>query len=287
MKKYIYKITNKLNQKVYIGQTNNLERRKSEHFRCLEKNKILYEAIKKYGKENFTFECIEDLCSDYNEKEKYWINYYRSYIGFDDCKGYNETLGGEEPPIKYGEANNQCIHSDKIVNLVISYLLDTNLSVKEIAKITGYTNTAIRRINNGELRKKDNLIYPLRKEISFISLNERAKLIIEELKNSNLTQKEIAEKYNVKRTTVTAINNGQNHKQENIDYPIRKEAITGGRKPKKVVMCDIKSLKPIKTFNSSSDAAKYFGKNRGDCINTSIKNNKTCWGYKWKYFEEE
>lgn len=30
-----------------------------------------------------------------SEREKYWINYYRSYCGFSDCNGYNATLGGE------------------------------------------------------------------------------------------------------------------------------------------------------------------------------------------------
>lgn len=49
--------------------------------------------------------------------------------------------------------------------------------------------------------------------------------IIELLFSSDLTQKEIAEKFNIARTTVTAINQGKNNKKENIDYPIRKERI--------------------------------------------------------------
>ena len=288
MKKYIYKVTNNINNKVYIGQTNNLQRRKNEHFNCIgDKNKLLYYAIQKYGKENFSFECIEDLCEDYNEKEKYWIKEYRSYVGYDDCKGYNVTEGGEEPPIHYGEDNNACTHTDEIVDLVIYYLTDTNLSSKQISEITGYDDTSITRINNGILRKKQNLNYPLRKDMSHIGLNQRANLIIEDLLYSTLTQKEIAEKYSVARTTVTAINNGKNHKREDIDYPIRKKAITnGGKKGKPITMLDIDTLEPIKNFSSAREAAEYLNKERSDIITTAIKNDKTCWGYKWKYTEE-
>ena len=52
----------------------------------------LQRAIKKYGKENFTIEIIEEVQNDEEacNKEKYWINYYNSY----DI-GYNATLGGE------------------------------------------------------------------------------------------------------------------------------------------------------------------------------------------------
>ena len=47
-------------------------------------------------------------------------------------------------------------------------------------------------------------------------------MIIDDLLNTNLTQKEIALKYNVGRTTITAINNGQNFKDNNLNYPLRK-----------------------------------------------------------------
>ena len=61
MKKYIYKITNLTNGKMYIGQTNNPKRREREHFSLnnsiLEENenKILYNAMLKYGVQNFSF----------------------------------------------------------------------------------------------------------------------------------------------------------------------------------------------------------------------------------------
>ena len=87
----IYKITNKTNNKVYIGQSNNLERRKKEHFNWKMNNRqYIDELISDLGVDNFLFEVIE-YCSqnELDEKEKYWIEYYNSFYD-----GYNRTKGG-------------------------------------------------------------------------------------------------------------------------------------------------------------------------------------------------
>lgn len=73
MEKYIYKITNLINGKSYIGQTNDYKRRFREHREknyCNTEN-LLYKAFDKYGIDNFSFEVIEDKTSNYNEREKY------------------------------------------------------------------------------------------------------------------------------------------------------------------------------------------------------------------------
>lgn len=65
----IYRITNLINNKVYIGKTNNFERRYKEHFRKTniksDPNKILYLAMHKYGFENFKMDIVEE-CPDTN-----------------------------------------------------------------------------------------------------------------------------------------------------------------------------------------------------------------------------
>ena len=91
----IYKITNKLNGKVYIGQTKRtLERRWKEH--CCPKGgcPLLKRAINKYGKENFTVEQIDIATNqdELNKKEIYWIEYYKSA---NEEYGYNLSVGGE------------------------------------------------------------------------------------------------------------------------------------------------------------------------------------------------
>ena len=93
---FIYKITNKINGKVYVGQTNRgLETRWREH-----KSRAgchytshLYSAIDKYGIDNFIFEKIEEIAEEYlDEKERFWISYYDSN---NPQKGYNLTIGGQ------------------------------------------------------------------------------------------------------------------------------------------------------------------------------------------------
>ena len=92
---YIYKITNNLNGKVYIGQTiKTVEHRFKQHINNSNKEYfsqiVLYKAFNKYGVENFSCEQIEEAPNDLlDEREKYWINYYDSYFS-----GYNSTLGG-------------------------------------------------------------------------------------------------------------------------------------------------------------------------------------------------
>lgn len=98
MSQGIYKITNKLNNKCYIGKSSNIEERWKYHkWRYQEKghseyDKPLYRAFRKYGIENFTFEIIELVDNtQINEKETYWIEYYNSY----GSSGYNATKGGD------------------------------------------------------------------------------------------------------------------------------------------------------------------------------------------------
>lgn len=85
----IYKITKKENGKSYIGQSNDIIRRFSEH---KNRNEMAIDvAIQKYGAEAFTFEILEE-CSleQLDEKERYWIAHYNTYEGF----GYNCNPGG-------------------------------------------------------------------------------------------------------------------------------------------------------------------------------------------------
>ena len=116
---YIYKIINNINQKIYIGKTSStIEKRFKEHCNDSKKERCekrpLYDAMNKYGIENFTVEEVEndEIAS---EREIYWINKLRTYIGFNDCNGYNATLGGDSKRIydyqiiakKYLELKNQ------------------------------------------------------------------------------------------------------------------------------------------------------------------------------------
>ena len=86
----IYKVTNKINGKVYIGQSVDIGRRWRQHMTA-EDDIYFHKAIQKYGVENFEWEVIEKCKkSELDERESYWIEYYDSFN-----KGYNCTRGGE------------------------------------------------------------------------------------------------------------------------------------------------------------------------------------------------
>ena len=117
---YIYKITNGINNKVYVGQTIKTPNQRFAHHiynvnRLLEEpslaqtnrryNMPILRAMVKYGVEQFSFDILEECSNEQvDEKEIYWIEQLESYK---PDKGYNATLGGQltKHSIKDKEAN--------------------------------------------------------------------------------------------------------------------------------------------------------------------------------------
>ena len=91
----IYKITNLLNDKSYIGQSNKIGSRFKEHIKCgigidTPSTNKFYQAMMQDGVENFKFEILEECKKEeLNEREKYWIDFYST-----KDYGYNSTSGG-------------------------------------------------------------------------------------------------------------------------------------------------------------------------------------------------
>ncbi len=85
----IYKITNTLNNKVYIGQSKNVYERRTEHFVALRRNRHPNKEMQRdWNKDNrgFRFDIIElTSLNKLNEREKYWIDFYNS-----TKTGYNQ-----------------------------------------------------------------------------------------------------------------------------------------------------------------------------------------------------
>lgn len=160
----IYKITNKINKKVYIGQTRNnfkkryygggegIERVFNYHNSNKEKgvyyNIHLLNSIEKYGFDSFEVDEVFERCNsieELNNKEIYWIKYYKS----NNCKyGYNETIGGEgrkfDNILKFkNRINKSHRHNSYIMCLINKFREDKN-GINDGLHINDYDASIIR-----------------------------------------------------------------------------------------------------------------------------------------------
>ena len=147
----IYKITNKLNGKIYVGQSVDIHRRWAEHKKnSKDKNKtsLLYQAMRADGIENFSFEIIEECSKEsLNEREKYWINEYNTIEN-----GYNMNIID----------NLQYKINWKIAKEIMDLLKQNKMTMKEIAKIYDVSHSLISLINSGIMWHEDGVSYPIR-----------------------------------------------------------------------------------------------------------------------------
>lgn len=119
----IYKATNIINGKCYIGFTSNFHNRLLDHrknFRNKNSKKYynkFYCAIRKYGWDNFQWEFLyqskdKDHCL--SEMETYFIKEYNSFALVENSNGYNLTLGGEGTPGIVKSERSKKHHSEKM-----------------------------------------------------------------------------------------------------------------------------------------------------------------------------
>ena len=139
---YIYKVTNTINGKIYIGKTHyTVANRWSQHISAatvdshkVDYNYLLHKAIRKYGREAFIVETLEEVTDEsiLSERERYWITQYNSCILEDGSNGYNMTYGGEG--------------ATKINKSKVESLWDSGLGSVQIAKEINSTNLTIKKI---------------------------------------------------------------------------------------------------------------------------------------------
>ena len=141
----VYKITNKINGKSYIGvTTNSIAHRWAQHCRLAKSGcqRALYRAIRKYGQENFIRECIDNTITSLDELYQKEQEYIKKYNTFDSIHGYNLTSGGNYFEMTADEKMKRA-----------KRLLGTTLSPEIRAKISA-TKKATPYIPTDEYREK-------------------------------------------------------------------------------------------------------------------------------------
>lgn len=152
---YIYKITNQINGKAYIGKTmKTISERWNEHCQDYSRphceKRPLYRAMLKYGVQNFSIEQIEECsANDLNNRERYWIEYFKTFK-----EGYNATLGGDgRAYIDYDlvVANYQQLHNIEAVAKLMNIHRDSVTNILHTYKIPIKSSQEINREQNGKI----------------------------------------------------------------------------------------------------------------------------------------
>lgn len=218
MIKDIYIIKNKNNNKVYIGQTVNPTQRWAQYKSAVKKNpneQLITRAMNKYGFESFWMEILESNVENYDEREKFWIQYYNSITP----NGYNLADGGK------GCGNgiysqSSAIKDQKELDEIIEELIISQISLKDIADKHHVSYAIINEINMGHTYYNPDLNYPLRdsKKYSQEKLKQITYALQYELDKS---LKDIAREYKCDISFLNDINQGRAYFREYLTYPLR------------------------------------------------------------------
>lgn len=207
MDKIVYKITNNINGKVYVGQTNNLKRRIQEHKHDKRDGHPIYSAIKEFGWENFSTEILYEG-PDYDKKEEEYIAQFESY---DPQKGYNVLPGRIN---SCGEINPDAVISNELATKIINDLMTTDLTCGQIAEQYAIREYIVRNINYGKSFRQMNLSYPIR-NTTIMKTKKIINNIISDLKNDYMSYDDICNKYQIPKYVLMSINAGKHYRLPN------------------------------------------------------------------------
>lgn len=214
----VYKITNILNNKCYIGSTTSFNTRFNSHKHFLRKNKHpnshLQNAWNLYGENNFVFEILEKI-EDPNEeillqKEQYFADLINPQYNLlkivKSCLGYKHTEETKKKHRKYDPETIKNIREGYKVFTVKELSSKYGISPRYIRSIVEnkrwYDENYQSKLSNKDFRKK--ISKPKMKRKSSKLNYSIANAIREEYK-SDISQQELAKKYNVSQGTISKI----------------------------------------------------------------------------------
>ena len=276
----IYKITNMVNNKIYIGQTTySASHRLKQHINSAMHNSgcpYLGKAIRKYKPENFVIDTIEENIPYelLNDREIYWIEYYNSN---DSNIGYNLTRGGNLNSFSISLEDEKIINDLWNSGKTIGQIYDiTQHAIKTIDRVllTNNTYSVSEAMKRSSSKAKSVCQYSLCGELlnRFDSLSDAANVV-----NGNYQS--------IGQACINKITAYGYQWRYECDDPPEKINYDNYSHIQRPVIQMSKDEKIIyQRFESANDAAKYLGKKySGDILECCKGKRKSVYGFKWKF----
>lgn len=288
---YIYKVTNKLNGRSYVGQTYDVRSRWWLHKRCRpEDDCYFHRALKRYGADNFTWEVIDTANSkeEANHKE---IEYIKT-LNTLRPNGYNTMTGGQGGCLWSARAV-VCLDFDG--NYITRYR-----SAGEAEKIGGFCNSDVLRCCKGLQSRVKNRMFMFEDDYKKFGAKKYQKpepsgmkKIVQCDLSGNLiarfdSVKKAAEKTGILRSRISSAITGLSKTAGGYifvyeeDFPIKDlSAHKWNVKGHKVAQVDPKTGEIVNVFDRMTDAARQFNGSHKFIHNVCDDPQKTAYGYRW------
>lgn len=294
----IYKITNKLNGKCYIGQSTNIKKRWENH-RSMNGNEDypLYRAFRKYGVNNFKFEVLEEC----NKEELEHMEYFYILLFESDKNGYNQTLSTRNPLL------DKNIMEKAIKNMTKNHQtkehrLKQSKITKELWRNEKYREKVLKACSTPEAKKAmsdaskrywkehgEELKLKIKEALNSEEIREyRSKLQKERFKDE---QYKAENKKHLQKANQIYREKMKNDKEFRKSY-IEKTRKASEPKMKKISMFNKRTNEHLKTFNSLAEATRWIQDNTSfpkadySTIRKAGKSDtRSAYGYKWKLHE--
>lgn len=284
---YIYKATNKINGKSYIGQTVDYKSRVWQHMRCYEKEDCkFHDAIKEFGSDNFDWEVLE-TCNGKekaNDLERKYIEVFNSYRN-----GYNDNKGGA------GGHNARAIVCLKLDGEFVKRYDSASDAEKD-----GFNNVNVLLCCKNKLYTCKNHLFMFEndykengaKQYVKPESSSKRKVVQCDLDGNFISRydsvQEASEKTGANRTTISGVLS-QKYKSANgfifvyeEDFPIKDLSVYQKKKKgRKVAQIDIESGEIVNVYDRIADAGRALGVNYKVIHKVVDMPDRTAFGYKW------
>lgn len=280
----IYKITNLINNKSYIGQSIDIQKRWKKHQSATD-DFAIHQALRKYGVDNFEFSILEECeQSQLNEREIYWINVYNS-IKY----GYNMIPGG---------SNGSGIAKGKEVEKysLSGEFLRRYRSANQASEDTGICHSDICKCCRGESLRAGKYLWKYtnsdKKIVPIIQTQVQRK--VKQFTQDGVFLKqyeslaEAAKETGISKSTICKVCNGIGCTAGGFCWayeesaPRLKKAKSGQKKA--VIQYDLQG-QYIQQFNSLTEASKITGISLQSISLACLGKQKTAGKYIWKFLD--